>query len=84
MASREHEILQLPPDVQAQIKSSIAIASLSDVVIELIKNSLDAQARAVCVDVDYLRGGCSVEDDGDGIPAAELGEKGNLGTMYCK
>ena len=84
MASRKHQILPLPPEVQAQIKSSIAITSLSDVVIELVKNSLDAQARAVYVDIDYLRGCCSVEDDGHGMSARELSEEGRLGSMYCK
>jgi DNA mismatch repair protein MLH3 len=84
MATQKHQILPLPPEVQAQIKSSIAITSLSDIVIELVKNSLDAQARAIYIDVDYLRGGCSVEDDGHGIPAGELLEDGHLGYMYCK
>jgi hypothetical protein len=56
----------------------------SILLIELIKNSLDAQARAVHVEVDYLRGGCCVEDDGTGIPAEELSEHGRLGSMYCK
>ena len=84
MASRKHEILPLPVEVQAQIKSSVAITSLSDVVIELIKNSLDAHAQGVHIDVGYLSGHCSVEDDGDGIPAAELAETGHLASMYCQ
>jgi DNA mismatch repair protein MLH3 len=84
MAMQTHQIIPLSPEVQAQLKSSIAITSLSDVVIELTKNSLDAQARAIYIDVDYLRGGCSVEDDGHGIPARELSEGGHVGSMYCK
>jgi DNA mismatch repair protein MLH3 len=84
MAAQNHQILPLPPEVQSQIRSSIDITSLSDVVIELIKNSLDAQARAVHIEVDYLHGGCCVEDDGTGIPAEELSEHGHLGSMYCK
>jgi DNA mismatch repair protein MLH3 len=84
MATQRYKILPLPPELQAQIKSSIVITSLSEVVIELIKNSLDAQARAVYVDVDYLRGSCSVEDDGHGIPAGELSEDGHLGSIYCE
>jgi DNA mismatch repair protein MLH3 len=84
MAAQKHQILPLPPEVQAQIRSSIAITSLSDVVLELVKNSLDAQARSICIDVDYLRGCCSVEDDGHGIPACELAEHGHLGSMYRK
>jgi DNA mismatch repair protein MLH3 len=84
MATQKHQILPLPPEVQAQIRASIAITSLSDVVLELVKNSLDAQAQSVCIDVDYLRGSCSVEDDGHGIPACELAEHGHLGSMYRK
>lgn len=84
MATQSHRILPLPPEVQAQIKSSVTITSLSEVVVELVKNSLDAQARAVYIDIDYLRGGCSVEDDGHGIPACELSEDGHLGSMYCE
>jgi DNA mismatch repair protein MLH3 len=84
MAAQSHQILPLPPEVQSQIRSSIDIASLSDVVIELVKNSLDAQPRAIHIEVDYLRGGCCVEDDGAGIPAEELSEHGHFGSMYCK
>lgn len=83
MATQRDQILPLSLEVQSQIKSSIAITSLSNVVIELIKNALDAQARAVYVQIDYLRGGCCVEDDGNGMPASELSEHGHLGSMYC-
>jgi DNA mismatch repair protein MLH3 len=84
MGPQKHQILPLPPAVQAQIRSSIAMTSLSDVVLELVKNSLDAQARDIYIDVDHLRGCCSVEDDGHGIPVCELAEDGHLGSMYCK
>jgi DNA mismatch repair protein MLH3 len=84
MAMQRHQILPLPQKVQSQIKSSIAITSLSDVVVELIKNALDAQARTAYIHIDYLRGGCCVEDDGNGIPAGELSEYGHFGSMYCR
>ena len=84
MAEQWQPILPLPLEVQAQIKSSITITSLNEVVIELLKNSLDARSQTITVDVDYLRGGCIVEDDGQGIPAAEFAKEGHLGSMHCK
>ncbi|KAJ4405997.1 DNA mismatch repair protein [Didymella pomorum] len=57
-------IRPLPDGVVAQIKSSTAIVSLSGVVVELLKNSLDAKAAKIDVTVEFARGGCTVEDDG--------------------
>ena len=75
-------ILPLPPEVAAQIKSSTTITSLSLVVLGLLANSLDANARRVDINVDLSRGAASVEDDGDGIPPKEFGEYGGLGKPY--
>ncbi|KAI8934360.1 hypothetical protein NX059_009095 [Plenodomus lindquistii] len=75
-------ILPLPEHVAAQIKSSTAIVSLSGVVLELLKNSLDAKAARIDVAVDYARGGCTVEDDGVGIPPNEFREQGGLGRLH--
>ncbi|RFU30391.1 hypothetical protein B7463_g5934, partial [Scytalidium lignicola] len=75
-------IRPLPPDVVAQIKSSTSITSLNGVILELVKNSLDAACTKVDVTVDYARGGCVVEDDGFGIPPSEFGEEGGLGKPY--
>lgn len=72
----------LPPDVVAQIKSSTTITSLNGVVSELIKNSLDAGATKITIDIDYARGGCIVEDDGLGILPSEFAEGGGLGKIY--
>ena len=77
-------ILPLPTNVVAQIKSSTAIISLSGVVIELLKNSLDAGATKIDVTVDFVRGGCIVQDNGLGISPTEFREEGGLGKMYCK
>ena len=77
-------IRPLPDEVVAQIKSSTAIVSLSGVVVELLKNSLDGKAARVDVTVDFARGGCTVEDNGLGIPPAEFSEDGGLGKQYCK
>lgn len=76
-------ILPLPEHVVAQIKSSTAIVSLTGVVLELLKNSLDAKATKVEAAIDFARGGCSVEDDGLGIPPLEFREEGGLGKLYC-
>ena len=75
-------IRPLPPDVIAQIKSSTAITNLHGVVLELVKNSLDAAATTVRIAVDYGHGGCTVEDDGLGILPSEFGESGGLGKLY--
>lgn len=75
-------IQPLPPDVIAQIKSSITITSLNGVICELVKNSLDAASTKIEVSVDYTRGGCVVEDDGLGIQPSEFGENGGLGKLY--
>jgi Histidine kinase-, DNA gyrase B-, and HSP90-like ATPase len=77
-------IQPLPPDVIAQIKSSIAITSLNGVACELVKNSLDASSTKIYISVDYARGGCVIEDDGLGILPAEFREAGGLGKLYRK
>ncbi|KAJ5963470.1 uncharacterized protein N7479_003346 [Penicillium vulpinum] len=75
-------IRALPSDVIAKIKSSTSIVHLTGVILELVKNSLDANAHAVFVTVDFKRGGCIVEDDGDGIPPAEFEVTGGLGKAH--
>ncbi|KAJ4294614.1 DNA mismatch repair protein [Kalmusia sp. IMI 367209] len=82
-AARHNSILPLPEEVVAQIKSSTAIVSLTAVVLELLKNALDAKASRVEAIVDFARGGCSVEDNGLGIAPAEFREEGGLGKLYC-
>jgi DNA mismatch repair protein MLH3 len=76
-------ILPLPDHVVAQIKSSTTITSLAGVVLELLKNSLDAKATRVDATVDFARGGCIVEDDGLGILPLEFSDDGGLGKLYC-
>ena len=70
-------------DVVAQLRSSTAIVSLTGVVLELLKNSLDAKATRVDAAVDFARGGCVVEDDGLGIAPLEFAQDGGLGKLYC-
>ncbi|KKK21887.1 hypothetical protein P175DRAFT_0512502 [Aspergillus ochraceoroseus IBT 24754] len=79
---KSHRIQPLPPQVAAQIKSSTSITNLNGVIVELVKNSLDANACTIFVTVDYRRGGCVVEDDGDGILRAEFEPDGGLGGAH--
>ena len=82
--TNENAILPLPPEVIAQIKSSSAITSVNDVVLNLAKNSLDAAATRIEVNVDYARGDCIVEDDGVGINPQEFQQNGGLGKLHRK
>lgn len=76
-------IKPLPADVVAQIKSSVVITSLNNVIFGLIKNSLDAEATRINLSVDYSRGNCSVEDNGSGISPSEFRDDGGLGQLHC-
>lgn len=75
-------IKPLPGDVVAQIKSSVVVTSLNNVICGLIRNSLDAEATRINVTVDYPRGSCSIEDNGSGIPPSEFKEGGGLGQLH--
>lgn len=77
-------IKPLPGDVVAQIKSSVVITSLNNVICGFIRNSLDAEATKINVAVDYSRGNCSAEDNGIGIPPSEFQEDGGLGQLHCR
>lgn len=77
-------IAPLPPEVVAQIKSSVSITSVNGVIIQLLKNSLDAFAGKIDVQVDYGRGSCTVEDDGQGIAPAEFQRSGGLAKLHRK
>ncbi|KAI9697085.1 MAG: DNA mismatch repair protein [Candelina mexicana] len=82
MASRTPAILPLQAEVAAEIKSSTTITSLTGVVLDLLRNSLDAEASKVDIIVDFPRGGCTIEDNGHGIPPAEFHSDGGLGRMH--
>ncbi|KAK3110066.1 DNA mismatch repair protein [Teratosphaeriaceae sp. CCFEE 6253] len=75
-------ISPIPAADALQISSSKQITSLQGVVLALLENSLDAGASKVDVTIDFRRGGCTVEDDGVGIPPAEFGADGGLGRLY--
>ena len=83
MVAEVARIYRLPPTIAAQVKSSASIPCLDATVLGLFKNSLDAGARKIDVRVDYARGCCIVEDDGDGIAPCEFLPDGGLGQSHC-
>lgn len=84
MSEKAPQILPLPQDVAAQLRSSTAISNLQQVVLGLLENALDAGAGKVQIGVDFRRGTCTVEDDGDGISPNEFSEHGGLGKRHCE
>ena len=77
-------IVKLSSSAVAQIKSSVVINSLNDVVIGLIKNCIDAQAVKINVHINYTNGSCTVEDNGSGIVSSEFGADRGLAKLHCK
>ncbi|KAK2877082.1 hypothetical protein FQN49_001435 [Arthroderma sp. PD_2] len=75
-------IRSLPHDVAGQLRSSSVVTNLNEVILELLKNSLDASASTVIINIDFQKGICSVEDDGHGIPPTEFHENGGLGKLH--
>lgn len=82
MSTQDARILPLGPDVVAKLKSSTSIIHLNGVIVELVKNALDADAHSIAVTVDFQRGGCIVEDDGEGISPGEFEVGGGLGKAH--
>ncbi|KAJ7693965.1 hypothetical protein B0H17DRAFT_1058803 [Mycena rosella] len=76
----------LPAPTRSKLRSTQILTSLSQIVSELLQNSLDAGARAVEIGVDCEEWTCWVRDDGSGMSndgMAILGggsESGRYGT----
>lgn len=79
----DNRIYPLDNISQARIQSAVQILSLTDVVVELVKNALDAQASSIRAVLNYATGYCSVLDNGHGIPAKEFSKDGRLARVYC-
>lgn len=72
-------IQRVPSGVERKIAASVAVKSLCDVVIGLLRNSLDAGAKTIKIVANSGPGYCFFEDDGLGIPSREFQEDGRLG-----
>lgn len=71
-------IAALRPDIAVYIQSTITIISLTDVVIGLLRNSLDAGTSDISISLDLTRRACVVEDNGCGIPQESFRPEGGL------
>ncbi|RVE57184.1 hypothetical protein OJAV_G00213420 [Oryzias javanicus] len=67
----------LPPEVQGQLRSGVAIPSLQQCVEELVLNSIDAGATCVGVRMDLEAFKVQVIDNGAGMNAEDMGRVGN-------
>lgn len=65
-------IRKLQPDVYTLIRSQVIIESISDVVRELLHNSVDAGASAVSIYLDLESLSICVEDNGAGISPSDM------------
>ena len=66
------EITPLPQRTRSILRSTVILASLVQVVSELIQNSLDANARSIQVGIDCDEWSCWVQDDGTGFTIDDL------------
>ena len=82
MCILDSTIRPLATEVHDQIKSAVLITSLNDVVLGLIKNSLDAHADHLEVVLDYKKGYCKVTDNGEGVDEGNFSIHGRLGKMF--
>lgn len=65
--SRSHDVQLLETTTVSQIRSTIHITSLSDVLSELIQNALDASASRIECSINLERWGVTVGDNGVGM-----------------
>lgn len=67
MASSIPTIEHLPLTTQSKLRSAQILTTLSQIVSELVQNSLDANARHIDIGVNCEEWECWVRDDGIGI-----------------
>lgn len=65
--AKDSALALLPEDTRAKLRSTQILTSLSQLVSELVQNSLDAGATQIDVGVDCEEWSCWVRDDGIGI-----------------
>lgn len=84
----QRPLAHLPSETRNRLRSTQILTSLSQIVSELVQNSLDAGARAVDIGVDCEEWTCWVRDDGhgmskDGMQILSQGsEEGRYGAWY--
>ena len=70
------QILALPEDVKATIRTGVALTSFAQAVEEMVLNSIDAGATSVAVRVDLPYFKIQVVDNGSGITLEQLSSVG--------
>ena len=78
-------IQQLGSDVISELRSGVALTSISQCVEELVLNSVDAGSTSITIDVDIFGMSFEVSDNGTGIGEEDLRTIGNrYFTSKCK
>jgi DNA mismatch repair protein MLH3 len=72
-------IQRLGSDVISELRSGVALSSLSQCVEELVLNSIDAGSSSITVDVDISTISLEVSDNGTGVRQSDLK---NVGQRY--
>ena len=65
--TQQNHVERLPAETRSHLRSTQILTCLSQIVSELLQNSLDAGARQVEISVDCEEWSCWVRDDGGGI-----------------
>lgn len=68
----ERQIQELDVQTRSKIRSTQILASLPQIISELVQNSLDAGASQVDIGVNYEEWSCWVRDDGSGFRKDDL------------
>ncbi|KAF8514845.1 hypothetical protein BU17DRAFT_52124 [Hysterangium stoloniferum] len=78
-------IVKLPEDSRSMLRSTTILTSLSQIISELVQNSLDAESSHIDVGIDVDAWQCWVRDDGSGVDAAwmRLFVKGGEEARYA-
>ncbi|KAI0920894.1 hypothetical protein AcV5_001344 [Taiwanofungus camphoratus] len=85
-AGPSHTIEHLPSSTRSKLRSTQILTSLTQIISELVQNSLDAGARQVDIGIDCEEWSCWVRDDGIGIDRdglallADGSDSGRYGT----
>ncbi|XP_065221278.1 uncharacterized protein LOC135846229 [Planococcus citri] len=66
------ELNRLPGELQSQLRSDLVARNVSNCIIELVENALDANASCVAVRIDFDTFRLEVVDNGTGLTKADL------------